>query len=83
MFLASNSFDLNERSKYELSPSQLQKLITIAKSHNVEFFSTPFDLDSVKILNELRVKLFKIASADINNIPLINAIRKTKNLLLF
>ena len=44
----------------------------------MEFFSTPFDLDSVKILNELGVKLFKIASADINNIPLINAIRKTK-----
>jgi N-acetylneuraminate synthase len=39
--------------------------------------STPFDLDSVKLLDDLGVPAFKIASADITNYPLLNEVSKT------
>lgn len=77
-FLASESFDIEERERYELNPEQLIKLRAVADGCGVEFFSTPFDLKSVDDLNNIGVNLFKIASADINNIPLIDAVLKTK-----
>ena len=43
----------------------------------IDFLSTPFDLDAVDYLDKL-VPFFKIASADINNFPLIKKIC-TKN----
>ena len=43
----------------------------------IDFLSTPFDLDAVKFLNKL-VPFFKVASADLNNFPLIESICKTK-----
>ena len=43
----------------------------------IDFLSTPFDLDAVDYLDEL-VPFFKIASADLNNFPLIDKIIKTK-----
>lgn len=43
----------------------------------IEFMSTPFDNDFVDILDPI-VKRFKIASADITNIPLLEKIASTK-----
>ena len=43
----------------------------------IDFLSTPFDLDAVDYLDEL-VPFFKIASADLNNVPLIEKIIKKK-----
>lgn len=39
----------------------------------VDFFSTPFDLEGVHFLAELNVPVFKIASFEINDLPLIKA----------
>lgn len=49
---------------------------------NVDFVSTPFDLDSLNFLDGL-VPFFKIASADINNIPLLKAVGSTGKVVLF
>ena len=43
----------------------------------IDFLSTPFDLDAVDYLDEL-VPFFKIASADLNNFPLIEKIISKK-----
>ncbi len=52
-------------------------LAKFCKKNKIDFLSTPFDLDSVKILNPL-VPAFKISSSDITNFPLLDKIAKTK-----
>lgn len=42
----------------------------------IDFMSTPFDLEAVDFLEPL-VPAFKVASADINNVPLIRACART------
>ena len=51
------------------------------ESINIEFLSTPFSIDSVKLLKPL-VKFFKVASADITNLPLLRIIAKTNKPIL-
>ena len=48
----------------------------------IDFLSTPFDLEAVEFLNPL-MKLFKVASADITNVPLLRSVAsKGKPVLL-
>ena len=42
------------------------------------FFSTPFDKEAVWFLDDIKVKLFKLASFDISNYQLISEVAKTK-----
>jgi|TARA_B110000027_G_scaffold132788_1_gene159702 N,N'-diacetyllegionaminate synthase len=48
------------------------------KKKKIEFQSTPFDIDSLKILEKLGVSTYKIASCDITNFLLLEKIAKTK-----
>ncbi len=48
------------------------------RKKKIEFQSTPFDLDSIKLLEKLKVQTYKIASCDITNHQLITEIAKTK-----
>ena len=52
------------------------RLAAHCDSRGVDFLSTPFDVDAVGMLNPL-VRLFKIASADILNVPLLRAVAAT------
>ncbi len=51
-------------------------LHNFCKKKGINFLSTPFDEDSVNYLKKL-VPFFKIASADINNYPLLKSVAKT------
>lgn len=51
-----------------------KQIFAYAKEKNILCFSTPFDNDSVNLLYSLGVPAFKIASADITDIPLIELI---------
>ena len=55
-----------------------KKIFNYAKKKNILCFSTPFDIEAVKLLEKLKVKLYKIASFEINHIPLLEAVGKTK-----
>jgi len=52
---------------------EYEKLYTQCVKKNIEFISTPFDLQSAKFLNEM-VSTFKISSSDITNKILIDYI---------
>ena len=70
------------KSQYELfkkfdsfSEIEFVKLSEYCKNIGIDFLSTPFDKDAIDFLDPL-VPFFKIASADINNIPFIREIAK-------
>jgi sialic acid synthase SpsE len=54
----------------------------ICDAHNIEFMSTPFDNDAVEYLDKIGTRIFKIASCDITNFPLIEHIAKTGKIVM-
>ena len=67
---------------FELSFDDFRELKKYCGNSNIEFISTPYDTKSVEFLNEIGVKRFKLASADLINKPLIEAIAKTKKQII-
>lgn len=55
--------------KLELSHAQHAELISYCKQKHISFFSTAFDLDSLNYLKELGLKMVKIPSGEITNLP--------------
>lgn len=62
--------------KLELDIKAHQILIKHCKKFNIEFLSSPFDLESIDLLNELGLSIFKIPSGEINNVPYLRKIAK-------
>lgn len=60
-----------------LSREELRELQSISNALDIEFFSTPFDDDSVDLLQSLNVRLYKIASSEVTNHILLRSIAKT------
>jgi len=55
--------------KLELSHAQHEELIDYCNQKNIAFFSTAFDLDSLIYLKQLGLKMVKIPSGEITNLP--------------
>ena len=55
-----------------------KKIFLLAKRLNLEVFSSPFDESAVDFLQSLNCSAYKIASAEINHIPLLEKVAKTK-----
>ena len=51
-----------------------KRLFNYAKKIGIEIFSTPFDETAVDFLETLNCKAYKIASSEINHIPLIKKV---------
>ncbi len=60
--------------KLELSTEQHHKLIDYCQEKDIQFFSTGFDLDSLEFLHKLGLKLAKIPSGEITNLPYLQKI---------
>ena len=63
--------------RLSLNFNKQKKIFSYAKKRKIMIFSTPFDFKSVDFLNNLNVPAFKIASADLVNIPLIKYVART------
>jgi len=64
---------------YEWHP----KLQQIAKKLGLVFFSTPFDFEAVDLLESMDVPMYKIASFEINDIPLIKYVARLGKPIIF
>lgn len=62
----------------ELNKKEHEELKIFAENNNLIFFSTVFDIESLKFLESINLPLYKIASFDISNIPLLKAVSSTK-----
>ena len=58
----------------ELSGDAHKALAEYCQFKNIEFMSTPFDIDSAHMLSMLGLPRFKIASGEITNLPLLRAV---------
>lgn len=63
--------------KLELDYEKHQELMDYAEEQGVMFLSSAFDLDSIDLLNELGLELFKIPSGEITNKPYLRKIAQT------
>ena len=55
--------------KLELSEAAHYELQAHCEKYNIGFLSTPFDLPSIDLLHRMKLKLIKIPSGEINNVP--------------
>lgn len=64
--------------KYDaFGPGEYAELARHCDARGIDFLSTPFDLDAVTMLEPL-VPAFKVASADITNVPLLRRVARAR-----
>jgi N,N'-diacetyllegionaminate synthase len=60
--------------KLELDKNTHHELIAYCKNKDILFLSTPFDHDSIDMLNDFGLEIFKIPSGEITNLPYLRHI---------
>lgn len=60
----------------ELTPSEFKKIAKYAQDKEIIFLSSPFDIPSANLLEELNLPLYKIGSGEITNFPLLKHVAK-------
>ena len=69
--------------KLELNKKKHKELISYCIDKKIIFLSSPFDLESIDLLNDLGLKIFKIPSGEITNLPYLKHIgRLNKKIFL-
>ena len=67
----------------ELSESDYQELKAFAEEHEVDFIASGWDEESIDFLDNLGIPFFKMASADLTNIPLlVHTAKKNKPMII-
>lgn len=69
-----NESQLELCKSFELPFDAFGKLKEVCEKENVEFLATPFDLDSVNYLKQLKVDAYKIPSGEVTNLPYLKSI---------
>ena len=70
--LDESQFDMIK--KLELNEHNHKELIKYCNESKIMFLSTPFDIDSVNLLNNLNLEIIKIPSGEITNLPYLRHI---------
>lgn len=82
-FLSERVSAQDEYAQYELAPEDHETLQVEAHTQSLTFLSTPFDTESVDLLDDLGVPCFKVASSDLTNYPFLKYIaEKGKPMIL-
>jgi len=69
--------------KLELDMPTHQELMAYCAEKNILFLSTPFDLESIDLLDSLGLELFKVPSGEITHLPYLKKIGTyNKNIIL-
>jgi sialic acid synthase SpsE len=68
--------------KFELSIEQQKLLSDYCKTKGILYMCTPWDKSSVDILETFNVPAYKVASADLTNLPLLDKLAKTQKPLI-
>lgn len=72
------SSQLSMLKKMELGAAAHKALISHCAKKNIVFLSSPFDLKSIELLDDLGVGIFKIPSGEITNLPYLRKIGNLK-----
>ena len=67
--------------KYELDIDSHRELRNYCEEKGIIFLSSPFDLESIDLLDRLGLKIFKIPSGEITNLPYLRKIGSLKKKL--
>ena len=79
-YLTANSYGDTygeHREALEFDKKQYVELKQHAEEIGIVMFGTAFDMPSVDFLNDLDMPFFKVASADLTNIPLLQHVART------
>ena len=68
--------------KFELSIEEQKALSDYCKSKGIMYMCTPWDYKSVEILESFDVPAYKVASADLTNLPLLDKLSTTNKPLI-
>lgn len=68
--------------KLELDESAHERLFKYCRDKGILFFSSPFDLESIDLLNRLGMEIFKIPSGEITNLPYLRKLGALKKRLI-
>jgi N-acetylneuraminate synthase len=73
---SSNESQYEMLKKLELDREMHIRLINYCKSKPIQFLSTAFDMQSIELLYDLGIRLAKIPSGEITNLPYLQAMAK-------
>lgn len=68
--------------KLELNIAAHRSLINYCRNKNIIFLSSPFDNESIDLLNNFGLKIFKIPSGEITNLPYLRKIGKLEKKII-
>lgn len=66
----------------ELDYNQHVDLLNYCREKGIPFLSTPFDLESIDLLNSLGLETFKIPSGEITNLPYLRKVGKLQKSII-
>lgn len=75
-FKTEKRFNYFKRTSFSLQ--QYKILNKTAKQNGIIFMSSPFSIEAVDILKKINMKIYKIPSGEVTNIPLLEKIKKTR-----
>jgi N,N'-diacetyllegionaminate synthase len=67
----------NEVERYQLTRDQHHEVADYARERGITFFSSCFSLEEIDLLESLNVPAYKIASMDVNHLPLLSYVAAT------
>ncbi|HKR74858.1 MAG TPA: N-acetylneuraminate synthase family protein [Candidatus Nitrosocosmicus sp.] len=72
------NYEIYETTKRaELPLKWIPELVDVCKSNKIMFLSTPFDCNSIDVLNDVDIPMFKWASGEIDNLELLQYAAKS------